>query len=79
MTNFAEMDAGNLARQLQFLNVKLIIMQFGVNVVPYETESYKYYERMYYNQLMDTEADRPEHPGTGGRCQRYVEEVRDEL
>lgn len=52
VTNFAEMDAGNLARQLQFLNVKLIIMQFGVNVVPYETDSYKYYERMYYNQLM---------------------------
>lgn len=62
VTNFGAMDPGNLARQLQFLNVKLIIMQFGVNVVPYETDSYKYYERMYYNQLMALKRAAPNMP-----------------
>jgi hypothetical protein len=34
------------------LNVKLILMQFGVNVVPYIKEDYKLYEKQLYRQLL---------------------------
>ena len=34
------------------LNVKLIIMQFGVNVVPHIVKSYAYYEQSFYRQLV---------------------------
>jgi hypothetical protein len=33
------------------LNVKLIILQFGGNVVPHITDNYKYYEKWFYSQL----------------------------
>ena len=36
----------------KLLNVKLIVLQFGVNVVPHEVRSYKYYERSFYRQLL---------------------------
>jgi lysophospholipase L1-like esterase len=52
VVNFAAMDMQNLSRQIRLMNVKLVIMQFGVNVVPHVIENYNYYERMYYNQLM---------------------------
>ncbi len=36
----------------QQLNVKLILLQFGVNVVPYIKKDYKQYEKQLYRQLM---------------------------
>lgn len=52
VADFAGMDANNLSRQIRYLNTKLMILQFGVNVVPHVIDNYNYYERMYYNQLM---------------------------
>ena len=43
---FAQMSRGTLAAQLEALDVGLIILQFGVNVVPNELEHYGWYERM---------------------------------
>ena len=50
--NFTEMDREILSGMINNLNVKLIILQFGVNVVPTEAENYKYYENRLYPQLM---------------------------
>jgi lysophospholipase L1-like esterase len=48
---FTKIDKELLKKQLSKLNVGLIIYQFGVNVVPYVTNDYSYYERMVYRQL----------------------------
>lgn len=48
---FSKMNAQWLRRQYELLNVKLIILQFGVNVVPNVLEDYTFYEQMLYNQL----------------------------
>lgn len=48
---FTKMNAEWLRRQYELLNVKLIIMQFGVNVVPNVLKDYTFYENMLYNQL----------------------------
>ena len=50
-TEFTKMDKEYLTKQLKDLNVGLIIFQFGLNVVPAELKSYKYYENMMYKQL----------------------------
>lgn len=50
-TEFTKMDKDYLKQQLKDLNVGLIIFQFGLNVVPAELKSYKYYENMMYKQL----------------------------
>lgn len=50
-TEFTKMDKAYLSQQLKDLNVGLIIFQFGLNVVPAELKSYKYYENMMYKQL----------------------------
>ena len=49
---FTKADNEKLKQMLGLLNVKLIILQFGVNVVPNVVNSYKYYERSLYRQLM---------------------------
>lgn len=48
---FTKMNKEILRNQLAQLNVGLIIYQFGVNVVPYVTDDYSYYERMVLKQL----------------------------
>ncbi len=48
---FTRMNRELLQKQFKELNVKCIILQFGVNVVPYVTADYKFYERQFYNQL----------------------------
>lgn len=48
---FTKIDKKYLTQQFQSLNVGLIILQFGLNVVPTESENYKYYENMMYHQL----------------------------
>jgi lysophospholipase L1-like esterase len=50
-TDFTRMNRSVLACQLAALNVKCLILQFGVNVVPYQTQDYKYYEHQFYGQL----------------------------
>jgi lysophospholipase L1-like esterase len=49
--DFTRMNREVLACQLAALNVKCIILQYGVNVVPYEAQNYKHYERQFYGQL----------------------------
>jgi lysophospholipase L1-like esterase len=48
---FTKMNAEWLRRQYDLLNVKLIILQFGVNVVPNVLRDYTFYENMLYKQL----------------------------
>jgi lysophospholipase L1-like esterase len=50
-TEFARMNKELLRSQFAALNVKFIILQFGVNVVPYVIKDYSYYERQFYAQL----------------------------
>ncbi len=52
VTNFTAMSPAALARHVQMLNVPLVILQFGVNVVPNVVNSYRYYENMMYRQIM---------------------------
>jgi lysophospholipase L1-like esterase len=49
--NFTKTDMVFMKEMLKMLNAKLIILQFGVNVVPNVVENYKYYEIQLYNQL----------------------------
>jgi len=48
---FTKMNVEWLRRQYELLNVKLIILQFGVNVVPNILRDYTFYEHMLYKQL----------------------------
>ncbi len=50
-TDFTKMSRSYLASQFKALNVKLIIYQFGVNVVPYLIEDFGFYENAVYAQL----------------------------
>ncbi len=49
---FTKNDMVHASGIINDLNTRLIIMQFGVNVVPNERKSYKYYENWFYHQLM---------------------------
>ncbi len=48
---FSRMNKQLLAEQVRALNVRMIILQFGVNIVPYIQQDYKSYENQYYRQL----------------------------
>lgn len=48
---FTSADKLFLSHVVKKLNVKLLIMQFGVNVVPYVTSNYSFYEKGFSNQL----------------------------
>ncbi|MCX6351787.1 MAG: GDSL-type esterase/lipase family protein [Bacteroidetes bacterium] len=50
-TDFTRIDAGFLSMQLKATGVKLLILQFGVNVVPYLKDNFEYYEKEFYRQL----------------------------
>ncbi len=50
-TEFGRMDMKFYGEQVRRLGVKLIVLQFGVNVGAAEAASYKYYERMLKGQL----------------------------
>lgn len=50
-TEFGRMDMAFYGEQVRKLGVKLIVLQFGVNVGAAEAPSYKYYERMLRGQL----------------------------
>ncbi|NOQ27874.1 MAG: hypothetical protein GQ564_21135 [Bacteroidales bacterium] len=59
-TDFTRTDLAFLRSMYQELNAKLIILQFGVNLVPYETTDYSYYERQFYKQLKTLKGLRPD-------------------
>jgi len=48
---FTKMDKSILKAHYEALNVKMIILQFGGNVVPHITDDYGYYERLFGAQL----------------------------
>jgi len=48
---FSKMDADLLKEMYESLNVKLLLLQFGGNVVPYISDNYTYYERWFYREL----------------------------
>lgn len=49
---FTRISQGQLMQQYKQLNAKLIILEFGVNVVPNVLEDYSFYEKRFYKQLM---------------------------
>ena len=50
-TEFVRMNKETLSAQFKQLNVKFIILQYGVNVVPHVISDYGYYEKQFYAQL----------------------------
>lgn len=50
-TIFTKIDRELLKEMYKILNVKLIILQFGGNVVPYIAENTRNYEKWFYSQL----------------------------
>ncbi|KAF5084297.1 hypothetical protein DSECCO2_79240 [anaerobic digester metagenome] len=50
-TDFTRTDLTFFKEMMGMLNTKLIILQFGVNVVPHVVSDYTYYEEQLYNQI----------------------------
>jgi hypothetical protein len=48
---FSRLDGEMLKEMYDDLQVKLLILQFGGNVVPYISDNYMYYERWFYREL----------------------------
>ena len=53
---FTKIDRDLLKQMYDTLGVKLLLLQFGGNVVPYIAENYTYYEKWFYNQLRELKA-----------------------
>lgn len=58
--DFTRADAQSLKRAMQMVDAKLIILQFGVNVVPNIVKSYKYYENQMYQQVIALKRAKPD-------------------
>jgi len=58
--DFTKTDLPFLRSMYQRINTKLIILQFGVNLVPYITVDYSYYEKQFYKQLKTLKSLRPD-------------------
>ncbi len=58
-TDFTRSDEASLRRFVQLVNPSLIILQFGVNLVPHIVPSYDYYERQFYNQIVALKKAKP--------------------
>lgn len=58
-TGYELINRSLYAQQLEKANTRLIIMQYGINVVPNPTSNYDYYERLFYNQLKAIKAADP--------------------
>ncbi|MEY3451515.1 MAG: hypothetical protein RL711_1341 [Bacteroidota bacterium] len=61
-TEFTKINPSLFAAQIKQLNTKLIILQFGVNVVPYILKDYSYYENLLYKQLIYLKKNAPNVP-----------------
>ncbi len=59
-TDFTKTDIAFLRSMYQQINAKLIIMQFGVNLVPHVVDDYSYYEKQFYKQLKTLKGLRPD-------------------
>lgn len=59
---FRKISKSQLAEMYDILNVKLFILEFGVNVVPNVTDNYEYYERSFYNTIVRLKEIHPEAP-----------------
>lgn len=59
--DFSRANLGHLSKQLKTANTKLIIMEYGVNVVPYDVKDFTFYETSYYHTL---KALKDNNPGT---------------
>lgn len=59
-TEFIKMDQQLLSQLYKNLNVKLLILEYGVNVAPYITDNYQYYENQFYNNLVHLKKIDPE-------------------
>lgn len=51
-TGFESMNPALLAAQMKAVNAKLIIIQYGINVVPNPQKNYSYYQRLFHAQLV---------------------------
>jgi len=58
--DFVKTDLKMLEEYIRLMNVKLLILQFGVNVAPNVVENYKFYEDWLYNNLMALKNHSPE-------------------
>jgi len=59
-TGYEIIKSNLLTQQLQLSNVRLIVMQYGINVVPNPTNNYGFYERMFLSQLKAIKSAAPE-------------------
>jgi lysophospholipase L1-like esterase len=59
---FTKIDPRLLKKMFSELDVKLLILQFGGNVVPNVVDNYNYYERWFYNQLKRLKSIDPDLP-----------------
>jgi hypothetical protein len=60
MAAFSMMDGASLGKQVRDLNVKLVMLQFGINVVKNLSDSYGYYEENIYKNIMALKAAAPD-------------------
>ena len=58
-TEFTRNDISFMKDMLNSLNTKLIILQFGVNVVPNIVADYRYYENLLYKQIVALKNAKP--------------------
>ncbi|OJJ17796.1 hypothetical protein BKI52_28460 [marine bacterium AO1-C] len=49
---FTRIEKEHFREQIRKMNVKFLILQFGVNIVPNVLKNYGWYEKMFYQQLM---------------------------
>jgi hypothetical protein len=61
-TEFTRLDYTQLKEMAAQLNPGLLIVQFGVNIVPHQVKSYDYYERIMTRQLKYLKAVMPNTP-----------------
>ena len=59
-TDFTRTDLAFFRSMYQKLNVKLVLMQFGVNLVPHIVNDYSYYEKQLEKQLKTIKSLRPD-------------------
>lgn len=57
--DFTRADDASFKRIMDLLNPSLVILQFGVNVVPHIVPNYKYYENQLYNQIVAFKKAKP--------------------
>ena len=60
--DFVKADLNIFKQCMYFLDAALIILQFGVNIVPHQTTNYKYYENQIYRQLKRLQQASPQTP-----------------